>query len=203
MAPRSRRPPPAAAAAGATSIALVALLLSLPAAKAQQSEQQQRQQVPADGLSPAAQAAAQLEAALRASVDLPATEANLLPPTQPPDSVGTAAVTLRDVQRGGLCQSGQPAVPVVERTIGEAHAAMLAGRLTCSGLVGAYLQRIDARLGLNSIRAVNPGAVQVRSRGRRCRCAPCRHCRPRGCAAVPPSPPPPMPAFAASGGAGR
>ncbi len=74
---------------------------------------------------------------------------------------------LQGVQ-GGLCQSGAPPVPVVELTIGQAHAAMLAGNLTCSQLVAAYLQRIlafDQPLQLNSIRALNPSAMEVRVMG--------------------------------------
>jgi len=43
---------------------------------------------------------------------------------------------------------------------------MLAGNLTCSQLVAAYLQRIlafDQPLQLNSIRALNPSAMEVRA----------------------------------------
>ena len=227
MAPRLRRlwPPPAAAAAAgavaapklAAATAIMALLLLLPASKAQQQQQQQpqgRQQDAASDLataSPAQQAAAQLEAALRASVDLPAAEGALLPPTQPADSVGTAAVTLRDVQRGGLCQSGAPPLPVVELTIAQAHAAMLAGRLTCSVLVAAYLQRIqafDARLGLNSIRSIDPRAAQVRWSGAAAVAMPsaampsaeqpsCWGLSVAGCLPCHPVPPPPPAAAAA------
>lgn len=91
----------------------------------------------------------------------------------PSDSTGPAALTLRNLQQGGLCQTGAPAAPVVELGIAEAHAAMLAGSLNCSALVAAYLQRIaafDQRTQLNSVRAVNPQAAAVSSSCRRCRC---------------------------------
>ena len=54
------------------------------------------------------------------------------------------------------------AVPVVEATIADVHAAMRDGRLTCRALVDAYLARIDANdkqgLALNAIVIVNPRA---------------------------------------------
>lgn len=84
--------------------------------------------------------------------------------SSPPDSTGPMGITLREVQQGGLCQTGAPAVPVVELGIAQAHAAMLAGSLNCSALVAAYLQRIaafDQRTQLNSIRGVHPQAVAV------------------------------------------
>lgn len=80
-------------------------------------------------------------------------------PTLNIDSLGPAAFTARQ-----LCSSRDAGLGVVERTIGEAHADMLAGRLTCSGLVGAYLQRIaalDQRTQLNSIREVHPVAAEL------------------------------------------
>ena len=50
----------------------------------------------------------------------------------------TDAVTVAAVS--GLCSSGAPAWPVLEANIASVQAAMLAGRLTCSQLVGAYVQ---------------------------------------------------------------
>lgn len=50
----------------------------------------------------------------------------------------TDAVTVAGVQK--LCQGGAPEFPVVEASIRSVHAAMLAGRLTCSQLVSAYVQ---------------------------------------------------------------
>jgi hypothetical protein len=83
-------------------------------------------------------------------------------PTINLDSLGPAGLSARQLWEG-LCSSGAPQVSVVEKTIGGAHADMLAGRLTCSSLVAAYLQRIaalDQRMQLNSIRAVHPAAVR-------------------------------------------
>ena len=98
--------------------------------------------------------------------------------SSPPDSTGPMAITLREVQQGGLCQTGAPPVPVVELGIATAHAAMLAGSLNCSALVGAYLQRIaafDQRTQLNSIRGIHPQAIMVS-------CSSLAHSR-LGCAA--------------------
>ena len=59
---------------------------------------------------------------------------------------------------------GQPPVAfqLEEATIARVHAAMKAGRLTCSALVGQYLDRIDAHdkrgAALNAITVVNPEA---------------------------------------------
>ena len=50
----------------------------------------------------------------------------------------TDAVTVAGVQ--ALCSNGAPAWPVSEASISSVHAAMLAGNLTCSQLVGAYMQ---------------------------------------------------------------
>ena len=97
--------------------------------------------------------------------------------------------------RGGLCQTGAPAIPVVELGIAQAHAAMLAGSLNCSALVAAYLQRIaafDQRTQLNSIRALHPHAVEVSCPTK----PPWQHCQPAailccsfGCPAPAPAPP--------------
>ena len=50
----------------------------------------------------------------------------------------TDAITVAAVQ--ALCSNGAPAWPVAEASISSVHAAMLAGNLTCSQLVGAYVQ---------------------------------------------------------------
>jgi hypothetical protein len=50
----------------------------------------------------------------------------------------TDALTVAGVE--GLCSSGAPRWPVLEASITSVHAAMLAGQLTCSQLVGAYVQ---------------------------------------------------------------
>lgn len=79
----------------------------------------------------------------------------------PAEAVGPAALTAADVRRG-LCQTGAPEHPVVELTIAEAREAMLGGRLSCSGLVAAYRQRIlqlDQRLQLNAVLALSPTAA--------------------------------------------
>ena len=78
----------------------------------------------------------------------------------PLDAVGPAAVTVADVWLG-TCKTGAPELPVVELGIAAARRAMLAGQLTCSGLVAAYLQRIralDKPLRLNAVRVVSPAA---------------------------------------------
>lgn len=169
---------PEAVVAAVAALALAALL---PAATAQQQQQQAPSGLPTT-VSPAAQATSQLEGALRmmqldeapadpaAAAAAAAAAAGALA-TFPTDSTGTAAVTLRDVQLGGLCQTGSPQVPVVELTIAGAQAAMLAGLLNCSRLVEAYLQRIaayDQRTQLNAIRAVNPSVAQVSTAFRLC-----------------------------------
>ena len=63
----------------------------------------------------------------------------------------------------GAAQS--PPFEIEEATIATIHAALGSGRLTCSQLVRAYLDRIDAydRKGprLNAIIAVNPRAMQI------------------------------------------
>lgn len=115
--------------------------------------------------------------------------------SSPPDSTGPVGITLRDLQQGGLCQTGAPAIPVVELGIAQAHAAMLAGSLNCSALVAAYLQRIaafDQRTQLNSIRALHPHAVEVSCPTK----PPWQHCQPAailccsfGCPAPAPAPP--------------
>lgn len=130
------------------------------AAPAAQALQAQAAAIAPASHSPAAQAAVQLASVLRAQQLGTA-------PQDPSDlaveALGPAAVTLKSLQQG-FCQSGAPAVPVVEMTIAQAHTAMLEGRLNCSQLVGAYLQRIvafDQLLQLNSIRSVNPASIQV------------------------------------------
>ncbi|MBN2336555.1 amidase [Candidatus Bathyarchaeota archaeon] len=55
------------------------------------------------------------------------------------------------------------AFTVTEATISETHEAIQSGRLTCSGLVEAYLKRIEAYdqpTSLNSLVVVNPDAVR-------------------------------------------
>src|SRR5260221_13859140 len=55
-----------------------------------------------------------------------------------------------------------PPFRVEEATIAQIHDAMKAGRLTCRGLVDAYLKRIDAYdkngPAINAIVQINPGA---------------------------------------------
>ncbi|CAK0787609.1 hypothetical protein CVIRNUC_010831 [Coccomyxa viridis] len=65
---------------------------------------------------------------------------------------------------GAMCYNGAPSYPVVEATISSIHQAMLGGRLTCSQLVGEYLQRIqayDKPTGLNTYRLIAPDLSQV------------------------------------------
>lgn len=146
----------------------VGLLLALAAAAAAQQAGAAAAAPPpaAQATSAAQQATSQLAAAMQAAGVGPG------PPVSsagsqgaggvPAGAVGTAAITLRDVQLGGLCQDGAPPVPLVELTIAGAHAAMLEGSLNCSALVAAYLQRIaafDRRTQLAAVRAVNPGAA--------------------------------------------
>ncbi|CAL8464697.1 g4232 [Coccomyxa elongata] len=69
----------------------------------------------------------------------------------------TGAVTVAGV--ANLCASRAPAFPVVEATIGSVHTAFLQGNLTCSQLVQAYVQRIqayDKATGLLAVRVLNP-----------------------------------------------
>ncbi|KAK9833248.1 hypothetical protein WJX84_007937 [Apatococcus fuscideae] len=55
------------------------------------------------------------------------------------------------------CTDGSPAIPVVELTIDAAHQAMLTGRLTCTQLLSAYVQRINRYdpTGTNAVRALS------------------------------------------------
>ena len=67
---------------------------------------------------------------------------------------------------GAMAVWGQsaPAFEVQEATIAQVHAAMLGGRLTCRGLVDAYLRRIEAYdkngPAINAIVIVNPQATK-------------------------------------------
>ncbi|KAK9904758.1 hypothetical protein WJX75_001986 [Coccomyxa subellipsoidea] len=69
----------------------------------------------------------------------------------------TDAVTVAGV--AGLCQSGAPVFPVVEATISSVHEAFVDGKMSCSQLVQAYVQRIqayDKATGLSAVRIINP-----------------------------------------------
>lgn len=150
QAPASQTPAAQALLAGAAAAA----------APAAQALQAQAAAIAPSSHSPAAQAAAQLASVLRAQQMGTAPQD---PSSLAVEALGPAAVTLKGLQQG-FCQSGAPAVPVVEMTIAQAHTAMLEGRLNCSQLVGAYLQRIvafDQPLQLNSIRSVNPASIEV------------------------------------------
>jgi amidase len=65
---------------------------------------------------------------------------------------------------GGLLTAQTAPFEVEEATIAQVHIAMRQGRLTCRGLVDAYLRRIDAYdksgPGINAIVTVNPDAVK-------------------------------------------
>ncbi|KAK9832701.1 hypothetical protein WJX81_001352 [Elliptochloris bilobata] len=71
----------------------------------------------------------------------------------------TSAITVAGVR--GLCQVGAPRWPVVEATIAGMHQAMLEGKLNCTDLVQAYMQRIysfDQQTSLNAVREVSATA---------------------------------------------
>lgn len=98
-----------------------------------------------------------------APVQLPNVAAALVGPAAavPVEALGPAAATLSEVQLGA-CQLGAPPLPLVELTIAAARRALLSGALNCSQLVAAYAQRVlalDARLSLNAVRALHPGAA--------------------------------------------
>ncbi len=81
--------------------------------------------------------------------------------------IRTALVLLAVVGTPGTAALGaqSPAADVTETTIGDLHAAMRAGALSCRALVSAYLRRIETydRNGpaINSLIVVNPEALAV------------------------------------------
>jgi amidase len=78
-----------------------------------------------------------------------------------PIAISTLTVTLLV---STLSAQAPPAFSVVEATIADVHAAMRDGRVTCRGLVEAYLARIEAYdkngPALNAIVLTNPRAVE-------------------------------------------
>lgn len=76
------------------------------------------------------------------------------------------AVSVAEIANG-LCITGAPVLPVANLTIASARAALWSGRLNCSGLVAAYINRINAydqRTGLNSVLTINSQATMEAAR---------------------------------------
>src|SRR5580700_1361720 len=73
-------------------------------------------------------------------------------------------LALASVSGGFLCAQTPAPFDVEEATISQVHDAMRAGRLTCRGLVDAYLRRINAYdkngPAINAIVTINPDATK-------------------------------------------